>query len=308
MSRCGLVDRVPRSGTRQSASSTVVVSVLSVRLPGEGQVIPSTCVRFKVITRSTRSIVIRSPSTTYMIRYWPTRNRRITPQRKESAGSGSPSRPSTATTTAVIPFVSAKNRDAVVMARGDHSILTGRRPAAACEPDHARPNPAVQPHTTPDTPPRPPRLRLPPTHPRMPAVPERAAAGTQRPERRQPLRHPDGSPHAIQCSTAQRVARSWANATRPRGRPTACSTRGGGPSGRIARLTGCWPNAPGAAAALDRARERAVIVPTSGTAPRPWVRSARPTRDPGLWAGRPRGTAAHRRRGWRGRSAAGTRR
>jgi len=58
--------------------------------------------------RSTRSTVIRSPSTTYMIRYGPTRNRYISPQRNESTGNGSPSRASTAATTAVIPLVSAR--------------------------------------------------------------------------------------------------------------------------------------------------------------------------------------------------------
>jgi hypothetical protein len=101
------------------------------------------------------------------------------------------------------------------MARGDHSILTGGGPAVVHGPHHGGPHPAVRPRTTPGIPPGPPQPRHPPAHPGMPAVPEHVAAGTQPPGRRQPLRPPGGSPRASRYSTAQRVARSWANATWP---------------------------------------------------------------------------------------------
>jgi hypothetical protein len=120
----------------------------------------------------------------------------------------------------VIPPVSAKNRDAMVIARGDHSILTRHRPAAADEPDHAGQHPAAQPRTTLGTPPGPPRPRRPPAHPEMPAVPASAAAGIPTPERQQRLHRPDGSPRASQSALAQRAARSYTNATGPGRRPT----------------------------------------------------------------------------------------
>ena len=87
---------------------------------------------------------------------------------------------------------------AVVIAWGDHSILTRHRPAAADEPDHAGQHPTGRPRTTPGTPPGPPRPRRPPAHPGMPAVPAPAAAGILTPERQQRLHRPGGSPRASQ--------------------------------------------------------------------------------------------------------------
>ena len=87
-----------------------------------------------VLTLSTRSIVIRSPSTTYMTQYLPTRSRSMSPHRKDSAGYGFPARASNAATTARMPPVSSRNREAVVVALGDHSTLTRLHRAAASPP------------------------------------------------------------------------------------------------------------------------------------------------------------------------------
>ena len=160
------------------------------------------------LTRSTRSIVIRSFSTTYMIRYLPERSRNMSPHRKESAGYGSAAKASNAATTVLMPSASSRNRDAVVTALGDHSALTRRHQAAACVPARAGWRRAARPPTTPGTPPRRPRSQRPHAPAGTRAAPALAAAGIRPPEPQQRLLRQDESLRAGRCPRAQQAVRS----------------------------------------------------------------------------------------------------